>query len=137
VGHPAVEERLDLPGAEPVAHLLQPIRVVAGREPACQLGNADALLAGLLLGPLVAVDPHLGRPGEGAAQLDEPGAELLVPDVEVVAADPPVGLLESIPGRAQLPIATTVVIATEDPLELLRHPDRDHPACPAACAASR
>jgi len=50
VGHPAVEERLELGGAEPVAHLLQPIRVVAGGEPACQLAEPDAALAGLLLG---------------------------------------------------------------------------------------
>jgi len=32
------------------SHLLQPIRVVAGGEPACQLAEPDAALAGLLLG---------------------------------------------------------------------------------------
>jgi hypothetical protein len=51
---------------------------------------------------------------------------MLVPDVEVVAADPPVGLLKGVAGRTRLAIGPAPVIATEDPLELLRHPDRDH-----------
>ena len=60
--------------AEPVAERLQPLGL-AGGEAVGQLGEAMPC-RGLPLGPLVAVDPHLGRVGEVGAQLDEPRAEL-------------------------------------------------------------
>ena len=48
----------------------------------------------MAFGPLVAVDPDLGRVGEPGAHLDEGGAEVGVPQVEVVAGHPAVGLGE-------------------------------------------
>jgi hypothetical protein len=86
--------------------------------------------SGLLLGPFVPVDPDLDRIGEVGADLDERRAEVGVPHIEVVAAHPPVGLLEREPGRARPAVATTPVITGEHPLELLRHPDRDDPRPP-------
>ena len=134
-GQPPLKQRLDGGGAKPIAELLQPIRVVAGGEPVGQFGEADPQPPGLLLGPLVAVDPYLHGIGEVAADLDERGAKLLIPHVEVVHADPPVGL-----GEGELWRPGTIGLAPgagEHPLELLRDPDRDHPDRPAAWAASR
>jgi hypothetical protein len=78
-----------------------------------------------VLGPLVAVDPHLGRIGEVGADLDEPGSELAVEDVEVVDADPALLLrppeVDATGGRPG------VLGRGEDPLELLRRDDGDHP----------
>jgi hypothetical protein len=91
---PAVEEPLQVGGAESVADLLQPGGVLAGGEPVGQGGEGDTLAVGLALGPLVAVQPDLARVGEVAAQLDEAGPELGVEHVEVVDADPPVDLGE-------------------------------------------
>jgi hypothetical protein len=82
---PPLGEHLDGARLEPVADLLQPGGVVAGREAVGQLSEADAGLECLPLGPLVAVDPDLGRVGEVGADLDERRAEVLVPQVEVVA----------------------------------------------------
>jgi hypothetical protein len=62
--HPALGEDLDGAGLEPVADLLQPGGIVAGREPVGQLGKPDPGLERLPLGPLVAVDPDLGRIGK-------------------------------------------------------------------------
>jgi hypothetical protein len=67
----------------------------------------------------------LARGGEVAAQLDEPGPEVTVQHVEVVDAHAPVGLDEAETGRAGL--AGGAVVATEHALELLGHPDGDHP----------
>ena len=59
--HPPGEECLDVSGAEPITDRLQPGWVVAGPEPVGQFGEPDARSRGLLLDPLVAVQPHLGR----------------------------------------------------------------------------
>jgi hypothetical protein len=68
---PPLGEHLDGARLEPVADLLQPGRVIAGREPVRQLGAADAGLDRLPLGPLVPVHPDLRRVGEIGADLDE------------------------------------------------------------------
>jgi hypothetical protein len=78
----------------------------------------------------VAVDPDHDRVGEVTAQLDEPGADLVIPHLEEVAAHPPFGLLEPVPGWARLAVVAPSVLAAEHPLELLPHPDRDHPGPP-------
>ena len=85
--------------------------------------NAIPALGGLPLGPLVAVDPDLGRVGEVGADLDERRAEVLVPQVEVVAGHPPVSLGE---GELRRRRAGLPPVSGPDPLELLRHPDRRH-----------
>jgi hypothetical protein len=65
--YPPLGEYLDGAGLEPVADLLQPGRVIAGREAVGQLGEGDAGPQRLPLGPLVPVDPT-GRswPGRGS-----------------------------------------------------------------------
>jgi hypothetical protein len=72
----------------------------------------------------VPIDPHLGRIGEVAADLDEAGAELAVVDIEGGDADPPLALLELEVGDAR---PGGAVAGAEHPLELLRRYDRDHP----------
>ena len=124
-GDPAVEEGLHVGGAEPVADRLQPIRVGTGGEPVGQLGEGDARPAGLALGPLVAVDPHLGRIREVGADLDEAGTELAVEHVEVVDADPALRL-----GPAEVDATGRrpgVLGGAEHPLELLGGDDGHHP----------
>ena len=86
--------------------------VVQGPEPETDLGC-------LALGPLMAVDPHLGRIGEVGADLDEAGAEVGIDDVEVVDAHPAL-LLE------ERKAAAPGVPAAEDPLELLGGDDGHH-----------
>ncbi len=76
---PPLEEHLDGAGLQAVADPLQQRGIVAGGEPVGQLGEAKAQLAGLLFGPLVAVDPDLHRPWAVGADLDERGAEPRVP----------------------------------------------------------
>jgi hypothetical protein len=110
------------PGSEPVADRLQCGRVLATRESVGQLGETDAGLGGLPLGPLVPIDPDLDRIREVGAHLDERRTEVVVPEVEVEAGDSPVGLGEGEPHRAALP----VLGCGEDVLVLLRHPDRGH-----------
>ena len=97
---PPPGEHLDGARAQPVTDLLQGHRVGAGREPAGQLGERDPGLKGLPPGPLVPVDPDLGRIGEIGADLDERRAEVLIPQVEVVTGHPPVGLGEPHPRDA-------------------------------------
>jgi hypothetical protein len=111
---PPLGEGLDHRGAEPVADVLQGGRVIARGEPVGQLAVADPGLNALALGPLVAVDPDLGRVGEVGADLDECRAGALISQVEVVAGDPPVGLGEGVLRRrgARLPL-----IGRPDPLE--------------------
>ena len=72
------------------------------------------------------VQPDLDRVREVRADLDERRPERLVDDVEVVGDHPPVGL-----GEAEVRRAGAVAVlgaGGEHPLELLRHPDRGHPA---------
>ncbi len=118
--------------AEPVSDGLQALGVVAGGEPVGQCGVADPGVVGLTLRPLMPVEPHLGRIGEVGADLDEPGAELAVVDVEVVDPDPALGLgpVEPHPGcRAGL------FGRGEHPLELLGGHDRHHPEPPLGLGA--
>ena len=113
---------------QPVADLLQRGRVLAGREAVGQLGERDPGPGRLPLGPLVPVDPDLGRVGEIGADLDERRAEISVPQVEVVAGHPPVSLGEGELRRRGLGVAP---VGGPHPLELLRHPDRRHPRAAA------
>jgi hypothetical protein len=122
--HPPVEERFDVDGAETIADPLQRIGVVAGGEPVGQFFEADAGLDRLAFGPLVPVDPHLGRIGKVGAQLDEPGAEVVIPDVEVERRHPPLRLRERVARWSRL--VGVVVIAGEHRLELLGHADGNH-----------
>jgi hypothetical protein len=71
----------------------------------------------------VAVQPHLGRVGEVSADLDEPRSELAVEDVEVVDADPALGLGPVEPHR----VAPGLLGGAEHPLEFLGGHDRHHP----------
>ena len=120
---PAVEERLHVAGPEPVTDLLQPVGAVAGSEPVAQRPVVDAGLVGLALGPLVAVDPHLGRIREVGADLDEPGPEVGIPHVEVVGPHAPFGLRPVEPHSHR---RAGLLGRAEDPLELLGGDDRDH-----------
>jgi hypothetical protein len=131
LGHPAVEKALDLGWAEPVAERLQPLGLVAGGEPVGQLSDGQTGLGRLPLGPLVAVEPHLGRIGEVAADLDEARAEVGVQDVEVVAGHGPIGLVEAEVDRLAVGVLAPLV-SHEDLLDLLGSHDRHHPmAAPA------
>ena len=118
-----MEERLDVGGAELVTDGLQPGRVGAGGEPVGQLGEPDPGDRGLLLGPLVTVQPHLGRIWEIGADLDERWPEVEVPQVEVETGDPPVGLAEGEHDRRPVDVAFG---GGEHVLVLLGHPDRRH-----------
>ena len=69
---PAVEEVLDLTGPEAITDGLEGNGVFARGETVGQLAEGDALMTGLLLGPLVSVAPDLRRvvgigPGRSAA----------------------------------------------------------------------
>jgi hypothetical protein len=66
----------------------------------------------------------LARVGEPGAHLDKRGAEVGVPQVEVGAGHPAVGLVERPSWRAGGGLALG---GGPDPLELLRHPDRGDP----------
>lgn len=116
------EERPDGAGAEPVADGLQADRVVAGRDPVGQLGEPDPGVNGLAFGPLVTVDPDLDRVREVGTDLDERRAEVVIPEVELVAGHPPVGLVEREPHR----LAVTTLGRGEHVLVLLRYSDRGH-----------
>src|SRR5215211_6211623 len=58
-------------------------------RPRSRLSATRAGPGGLALRPLVPVQPDLDRVREVAADLDERRPELFVPQVEVVAGDPP------------------------------------------------
>jgi hypothetical protein len=58
-GQPPLGEHLDSARLQPVAHRLQPVRVIAGGEPVGQRGEPDPGLERLPLGPLVPVDQIL------------------------------------------------------------------------------
>src|SRR5215212_3241780 len=75
-------------------------------------------------GPLMAVDPDLGRVGEVGADLDKRRPELLIPQVEVVAGHPAVGLVEGEPRDA---VGGVALSAGEHTRVLLRDTDRSHP----------
>src|SRR5262249_25644713 len=121
--HPAVEEGLDLLRAEAVTDSLQPSRVAASGEAVGELGEGETFGLGLLLGPLMAIEPDLCRVREVRAELDEARSELGIPYVEVVDRHPAVGLPEPKANRAGL---SGVVVTDRDGLELLGDTDRDH-----------
>jgi hypothetical protein len=123
---PAVEEALDHGRAEAIADPLQARRLVAGGKAVGELGDDQAGLGRLPLGPLVPVEPHLGRVGEVAAELDEARAEVGIKDVEVVDGHGPVGLLEAEVDRLAMGVLAPL-IAHEDLLDLLSNHDRHHP----------
>ena len=70
------------------------------------------------------VGPDLGRVGEVGADLEERRPEVLVPQVEVVAGHPAVGLRERVLRGRRFRVA---LIRGPDPLELLGDADRRHP----------
>jgi hypothetical protein len=86
-------------------------------------------VVGVPFGPLVPVEPHLGRRREVGAELDEPWAEVRVEHVEVVDPDPSFGfgLLE-----ADASSATRALGGVEHPLELLGDDDGHHPEAAVA-----
>jgi hypothetical protein len=111
--------------AEPIADRLEAGRVGGVGEPVGQLAEPDPRLAGLAFGPLVPVDPDLDRVREVGTDLDERRAELVVPEVEVVAGDPPVGLGER--ERHHLARCVVALVTDEHSGVLLGHPERSHP----------
>src|SRR5660397_254873 len=126
---PPFREHRDGARAEPVADRLQPGRVSgAGKavRPGGQGGDPDARLGGLTLGPVVSIEPDLDRVREVCTDFDEARAEVLIPQVEVVRGDPPIGLTPGEVRRATLG-ADRAGGGGEHPLELLRYPDRGHP----------
>src|SRR5207248_6913505 len=78
----------------------------------------------LTLGPVVPVQPDLGRIGKVRADLDEAGTELAVQHIEVVDANPALLLREDEihPAAGARPPGGRV-----DKLELLRRHDGHHP----------
>src|SRR5581483_4257395 len=70
------------------------------------------------------VEPDLGGVGKVAADLDKGRPEIGIPQIEVVAAHPPIGL-----GKPPLrrPCRRLAFIGSPDPLKLLSHPDRCYP----------
>jgi hypothetical protein len=73
----------------------------------------------------VAVQPDLDRIREVAADLDERRPEVHIPDIKVVAGDPP---FCPVPAEVRRPAVTGLGDgAGGDPLELLPPPDRRHP----------
>jgi hypothetical protein len=93
-GHPAFEPHRHGAGGEAVADGLQPGRVAGGGESVGQFGEADPGLVCLPFGSFVTVEPDLDRVGEVGADLDEPGADPGVPDVDVEHRHPPLLLGE-------------------------------------------
>ena len=120
---PPLGEHLDGAGLQPVADLLQRAGSSQEANPLDSSVKRDPGSGGLPLGPLVAVDPDLGRVGEVGADLDERRAEIGIPQVEVVAGHPPVSLGE---GELRRRCAGLPPVCGPHPLELLRHPDRRH-----------
>ena len=114
--HPAIEEGLDLLWAQAVADGPETGGVVTGGEAVGECGEGETFGAGLTLGPLVAVEPDLGRVGKVGAELDEARAELDAPDVEVVDGDPAVRLAEAEVNGAGAGCGP--VVAGDDGLEL-------------------
>src|SRR2546423_890522 len=66
----------------------------AGCEAVGHRRETVAVLVGWVFGPLVPVEPHLGGVGEVAADLEDPGPERAIEDVEVVGFPPPLLLDE-------------------------------------------
>jgi len=101
--------------------LLQHGGVIDSREAVVEGLVSDLLVFELALDPLVAVEPDPDAPGREAADLGEAGAEVLVPDVEVVVVDEGAG-----PGRGVLPLDPGGLAAGPEDLGLLLgDPDED------------
>ena len=130
---PPLGEHVDGARPEPVTDRLQRGWVLAGSEPVGQRGETDPGLA-VLLDPLMPVDPDLGRIREPGAHLDERRAEILIPEIKVVAGHPPVGLVERPPRR---PGGGLALRRGPHPLELLGHADRRDPGLPGGRLAGQ
>jgi hypothetical protein len=91
---PTVKERLHVAGAEAVAQCMQAVGLGGARKPVGERGEREPVPGGLALGPFVPIEPHLPGPRGIRAELDEPGTELRIKDVEVVDPDPPLLLKE-------------------------------------------
>ena len=100
--HPAVEEHWISPGPSRSQIACKPAGSSQEANPLDSSVNPTPAMDGLAFGPLVAVDPHLDRIREVGAHLDERRPEIGVPQVEVEARDPPVGLGEREPRRVPL-----------------------------------
>ena len=134
--HPTVEECMDLGRPELVADGLQPGRVVTAGEAVGQPGPADAGVAGLAFGPLVAVQPHLHRIREVGADLDERRPEMLVPDIKVITGDPPVGPVPAEMRRAP-PLRASVVVQVATRWNSCAHPIPATPDRPVLSCRAR
>ena len=84
---PAVEERLDVGGAEGVAGGLQGGGVGTREEAVVETLEPNALAAEVLLDPLVAVETELHGIRQVGADLEKAGTPVAVVDVEVVVID--------------------------------------------------
>ena len=131
---PAVEKALHVSRPEAVANGLEAGRLGAGGKAVGQLAEDEALTPGLALGPLVAVQPDLGRVGEIGADLDKAGAEAVVVDVEVVRPDAAFFFCELVADRTW---GGGPVLGRTYPLELLGGHDGHDPTAPSASALSR
>ena len=127
---PAVEEHVDRARPETVADRLQRGGIVGVGEPVGQFGEPDSCLCCLAFGPFVSVHPDLDRPRAVGADLDEGGAEIGVPQVEVEDGDPAVLLVEG--ELRRLGRVGVTLPGDEHPLRLLRDPDRGHLRTPLA-----
>ena len=90
-GKRALEEASEVAWPEAVADPLEGVGVLTGGESVGQRSEGEPDLGRLALGPLVTVAPDLGRIGEVRDDLDEPGPELGVIDVEDDMREDPLG----------------------------------------------
>ena len=102
-----------------------PCGLGAGGKPVGQFGEVEAAPTGLALGPLVPVEPDLGRIGEVGADLDEAESEVAIVDVEVGTSRP--GARSCSQSNQGAPAAAGLLGGAEDPLELLGGHDGHHP----------
>ena len=109
-------------GTEAVTQGLQPPRIRAAREPVGQRGERKTVAQRLAFDPFVAIEPNLPGPRGVGAELDEPGTEVRVEDVEVVDPDAAL-LLEEV--QAHRLTERRAVAGADHPLELLASDDRD------------
>ena len=136
---PAFGEHLNRSRAEPVADRLQPIGIGARGEPVGQLGEPDAGLGGLAFGPLVPVDPDLHRVREIGTYLHKRRPKVIVPEVEVVTGNSPLGFGEREPHRRTgtlLVAKNTGANSCATPIAATP-PDRSPPAGPNTAASDR
>src|SRR6266511_3773000 len=132
--YPAARSFADKGVGQRVADPLEAGGIGAGAEAVGEGGVGDPPALQLALGPLVAVQPHLRRVREVRAHLDERGPEVPVPDVEVEAGHPTLGLAEA---EVLGPTGLGPLRRCEHPLELLGHPDGHDPGTDDAVEVDR